>query len=313
MAEKPAKQSKSDAFNKTSAEGAPSSPTFNRTELIAQVKGILAKNVTGNAYKIYGGEEELNPTANQKNLIKSIERSDIVFVDGPIGTGKTLWTTYVGLAGLASGKYKRIGISVPAVKADEDVGFLPGDLGEKMYPHLKPILDSIDDWIGKDLRMKLQDAGVIDIEAQAFMRGRTMKKTFLILDESQNASGKQLMTTLGRIGTGSTFVFMGDNNQNDRTKTTSAYVYMINRFAVPRYMNVDSVTQKSFVGHVVLDAVDVSRHPFLQMMVKSKDHLPLVMDESKLNHLGNGTIGANSNKKNGSNGHSHAQPQQKPS
>jgi phosphate starvation-inducible PhoH-like protein len=257
-----------EAFNAKSAEGAPS-PVLNRQQLITQVKGILEKNASGNTYKTHDGEEELNPSSNQKALMQAVADKTMVFVDGPFGTGKTIWTTYMGLSGLASKKYRRIGISVPAVSAGEDLGFLPGGMEEKMLPHIKPILDSIDDWIGKDLRIKLQEAGVIDVEPQAFMRGRTMKKTFLIIDESQNATGPQLMTTLGRLGFDSTFVFMGDNRQNDRTKADSAYVQFMNRFTADKYIN------SGYVDYVVLGTDDVRRHPFLKFVVENDDHRAL--------------------------------------
>lgn len=244
-------------------------PRANRRQLITDVKTILKQCVNGHNFITVDGEE-LTPTANQKRQMETIFRNPIALVDGPFGTGKTLWTTYMALQGLVDKKYRRIAITAPAVEAGEQLGFQPGDKDAKMLPYINQILESIDDWVGKDMRVKLQEAGIIEIEAHAFMRGRTFKNTFFILDECQNASGKNLMTAISRLGRESTFVFMGDNRQNDRTSGDSAYVAFINRFTAPKYL------ESGFVGHAVLDKTDVRRHPFLEMIVNEGDDAPLI-------------------------------------
>ena len=259
-------------FAIASTEGAPES-RINKQQLIARVKSIFSKNVSGNIYKTHFGEE-LEPTANQKNILKFTAEKDVVIVDGPFGTGKTMWTTYMALLGLAGRQYNRIAITAPAVEAGENLGFLPGEANDKMLPYVNQILESFDDWIGKDLRMKLQEVGIIDIEPHAYLRGRTMKETFFILDESQNASGPQLMTALTRLGNGSTFVFMGDNRQNDRTNGDSAFVQFINRFADLEYAE--------YVGHITLTKDDICRHPFLKLVAENGHDGPLEQFETHI-------------------------------
>lgn len=259
-------------FEKAGIEGAPV-PTENKQQLISRVKAIFAKNISGDVYTTNSGEE-LQPTENQKNLLNLVGKKDVVIVDGPFGTGKTMWTAYMGLIGLVEKKYNCIAITAPVVEAGEKLGFLPGEANNKMLPYVNQILESFDDWIGRELRTKLQAAGVIDIEPQAYLRGRTMKKTFFILDESQNCSGPQLMTALTRLGKDSTFVFMGDNRQNDRTDGDSAFVQFINRFTAPEYMN------SGHVGHAVLTKEDIRRHPFLQLVAENGHDKPLEQFES---------------------------------
>ncbi len=260
-----AKTAPADDFNNV----AEISPRANRSQLITEVKNILKQNVSGNNFTTFY-DEELTPTPNQKKLMATISDVPVALVDGPFGTGKTLWTTYMALQGLTEKKYRRISITAPAIEAGEQLGFQPGDKDAKMLPYINQILESIDDWVGKDLRVKLQEAGIIEIESHAFMRGRTFKNTIFILDECQNASGPNLMTALTRLGKDSTFVFMGDNRQNDRTNGDSAFVAFINRFTDPKYL------EGGFVGHAVLDKTDVRRHPFLEMIVEEGDDTPLV-------------------------------------
>lgn len=277
-AKKPA-QDAADAFNNESAKGAPESPRLNRQQVIAQIKGIFKKNRKGNSFITYDNEE-LDPTQNQNLLMQAIEKSPIVFVEGPVGTGKTSWTSYMALQGLVEKKYNHIAITAPVVEAGEKLGFLKGDLNDKMFPYINQILEAFDEWIGMDLRLKLQETGIIEIAPHAFMRGRSLKNTFFILDESQNANGPQLMTSITRIGYDSTFVYMGDNFQNDRTTGDAALVQFVNRFTDPAYV------ECGFVSHVRLGASDVRRHPFLKMMVERGDERPL--DKFENHSSGNG-------------------------
>jgi len=255
-------------FGSAAADGAPPQPKLNRTELIKRAKTLLQKSCADGKYQSREGEY-LEPTPNQNHLIATVANHSATFVDGPFGTGKTIWTVLAGLTGLIEKKFNRIALTAPAVEAGENIGFLPGDKDAKMFQHVNQILEAFDDWIGKDLRVQLQNAGIIEIEAHAFLRGRTMKKTFFILDECQNASGKQLITAISRLGHDSSFVFMGDNKQNDRTDGDSAFVQFINRFTAPKYL------ESGFIGHVVLGKEDVRRHPLLKMMVENGDDRPL--------------------------------------
>ncbi len=214
--------------------------------------------------------EILTPTDNQRILMDLIDTKDIVFADGPAGSGKTLWTCFMALQGLRQGRYQKIAIAAPAVEAEEQHGFLPGSINKKMDPFINQILETFDEilgngdsYVGKPLREKLVSTGLIEIAPHAFNRGRTYKNTLYILDECQNASWKQLMTALTRLGTGSTFVFMGDDRQNDRTSKQSAFVNFVRRFTKDTYQD--------YIGAVKFGPADVRRHPLLKLIMEEGD------------------------------------------
>lgn len=255
-----------DDFNQSSGATA----VLSKTQLLSQLKQRLPR-FSGNQVKLPEGEV-LTPTPNQRNLIKNLEEKPINLIEGTFGTGKTMWTCYMGLLGLVEKKYNRICLNAPAVEAGENIGFLKGSADEKMLPHVNQILEAFDDFIGEDLRKKLCEANIIKIEPHAFMRGRSLKKTFFIFDECQNATGPNLQTGLTRIGHDSTFVFLGDRRQNDRTESEPAYSAFINRYTKPVYAE--------FVTHSQLGAEDVKRHPFLKLVVEQGDDAPLQGHES---------------------------------
>lgn len=244
--------------------------TLSKGQLISLLKQRLPR-FSGNQVKLPDGEE-LTPTANQRKLINNIEEKPINLVEGTFGTGKTMWACYMGLLGLAERKYNRICVNAPVVEAGESVGFLKGDLNQKLLPHVNQILEAFDDFIGEDLRKKLCEAEVIKTEPHAFLRGRSFKRIFFILDECQNATGPQLQTALTRLGQDSTFVFMGDRRQCDRRDGELAFPAFINRYTKPVY--------HAYVAHSQLGKEDVKRHPFLQLMVAQGDDAPLQGYES---------------------------------
>lgn len=215
------------------------------------------------AESFFMGEEKIVPTKNQKELLNLLDTKTIVFVKGPFGTGKTFWTCLAGLQGLVEKKYNKISLTAPAVEADEELGFLPGDKDAKMAQHVNQIIETLEDLVGKKTVQDMRDSGLIEIAPHAYNRGRTYKKTFYILDESQNASGKQLMTSLGRLGFGSTFVYMGDAKQNDRTNGTPAFVKFTERF--------NKAVYASQIGEVTMGKEDVRRHPLLKLIVENGD------------------------------------------
>lgn len=237
-------------------------PLPKKEELIAAIKKQLETIQDAHGTLNIGGEV-LNPTVNQKKLMNLIENKDIVFVNGPVGTGKTFWTCFAALKGLAEGKYNHISLTAPAVEAGERLGFLPGTKDEKMEEHVNQILESFDDLIGKGRRIQMQQAGLIEIAPHAFNRGRTYKHTLYILDECQNATAKNLMTSIGRLGFKSTLVYMGDDRQNDRTSRTSAYVPFVARFTKAAYA--------AEIGSVTMGKEDVRRHPLLAKIVANDD------------------------------------------
>jgi phosphate starvation-inducible PhoH-like protein len=243
-------------------------PVLNKAQILSMLKKTMpAEGPNGQVRTLDG--EELNPTKNQRALMKMIDEKPVVMVEGPAGSGKTIWACERALRGLLSKKFNQICLNTPAVTAGEEIGFLKGGLEDKMSPHVNQILEAFDDFIGEKLRKDMMAAGLIKITPYAFLRGSSLKKTFSIFDESSNASGPNLQTALMRIGKDSTFVFTGDAKQNDRTPQGGcAYTAFVDRYTTdPDYAE--------YVGHVVMDASDVRRHGLVQKIVEKGDDRPL--------------------------------------
>ena len=195
----------------------------------------------------------------QKNYIRSLKESDIVISAGPAGTGKTFLAVAVALTMLLEKKIERIILSRPAVEAGERLGFLPGDMKEKVDPYLRPLYDSLYDLFHFEKIQKKIEVGDIEIAPLAFMRGRTLKNSFAILDEAQNATDTQIKMFLTRIGENSKIVINGDPSQIDLPNKT---ISGLNR-------------SKKLLGHlkeisvVDFDHTDVVRHPLVSKIVKA--------------------------------------------
>ncbi len=157
-------------------------------------------------------------TINQKNYIDSIRRFDIVFGIGPAGTGKTYLAMAMAIAALTRKEVHRVVLARPAVEAGEHLGFLPGDLQEKVNPYLRPLYDALHDMMSFDNASRLLEQGVIEVAPLAFMRGRTLNDAFVILDEAQNATSEQMKMFLTRLGFSSKAVITGDVTQTDLPK-----------------------------------------------------------------------------------------------
>ena len=195
----------------------------------------------------------------QKEYVRALRQSDIVISTGPAGTGKTFLAVAVGLTLLLDKKIERIILSRPAVEAGERLGFLPGDMKEKVDPYLRPLYDSLYDLFDFEKIQRMIEIGDIEIAPLAFMRGRTLKNSFAILDEAQNATDTQIKMFLTRIGENSKIVINGDPSQIDLPhKNTSG----LNR-------------SKRLLGHldeisvVDFDHSDVVRHPLVSKIVKA--------------------------------------------
>jgi len=195
----------------------------------------------------------------QKNYVRALKDSDIVISTGPAGTGKTFLAVAVALTMLLDKKIERIILSRPAVEAGERLGFLPGDMREKVDPYLRPLYDSLYDLLDFEKIQKKIEVGDIEIAPLAFMRGRTLKNSFAILDEAQNATDTQIKMFLTRIGENSKIVINGDPSQIDLpNKSLSG----LNR-------------SKKLLGHlneisvVDFDHKDVVRHPLVSKIVKA--------------------------------------------
>ena len=154
-------------------------------------------------------------TENQKRYIDAIRDHDIVFGIGPAGTGKTYLAVAMAVSALANNQVRSIVLTRPAVEAGEKLGFLPGDLAQKVNPYLRPLHDALGDMLGVEKALALQEQGVIEIAPLAFMRGRTLSNAFIILDEAQNTSKEQMKMFLTRIGFDSRAIITGDITQID--------------------------------------------------------------------------------------------------
>ena len=195
----------------------------------------------------------------QKEYVRALRQSDIVISAGPAGTGKTFLAVAVGLTLLLDKKIERIILSRPAVEAGERLGFLPGDMKEKVDPYLRPLYDSLYDLFDYEKIQKMIETGDIEIAPLAFMRGRTLKNSFAILDEAQNATDTQIKMFLTRIGENSKIVINGDPSQIDLpNKNTSG----LNRSK----KLLGSLNEISVVD---FDHSDVVRHPLVSKIVKA--------------------------------------------
>lgn len=161
-------------------------------------------------------------TANQLKMVQSIAHNDILFAIGPAGTGKTYTAVALAVRALRNKEIKRIILTRPAVEAGENLGFLPGDLKEKVDPYLRPLYDALDDMIPADKLKDYLERRVIEVAPLAFMRGRTLDNCFVILDEAQNATDMQLKMFLTRMGPTAKFIVTGDLTQIDLPKKTQS-------------------------------------------------------------------------------------------
>ena len=195
----------------------------------------------------------------QKNYVRALKEKEIIISSGPAGTGKTFLAVAVGLTMLLEKKIERIILSRPAVEAGERLGFLPGDMREKVDPYLRPLYDSLYDLLDFEKIQKKIEVGDIEIAPLAFMRGRTLKNSFAILDEAQNATDTQIKMFLTRIGENSKIVINGDPSQID----------------LPNKSLSGLSRSKKLIGHldeisvVDFDHKDVVRHPLVSKIVKA--------------------------------------------
>ena len=197
----------------------------------------------------------------QKDYIRALKESDIVISNGPAGTGKTYLAVAVALTMLLEKKIDRIILSRPAVEAGERLGFLPGDIKDKVDPYLRPLYDSLYDLLDYEKIQKKIEIGDIEIAPVAFMRGRTLKNSFAILDEAQNATDIQIKMFLTRIGENSKIVVNGDSSQID----------LINKNHSGLLRSKDLLKNLDEISVVDFEHTDVVRHPLVTKIVKAYD------------------------------------------
>ena len=200
-------------------------------------------------------------TANQKKMVQSIEKNDIVFAIGPAGTGKTYTAVALAVRALKNKAVKKIILTRPAVEAGENLGFLPGDLKEKIDPYLRPLYDALDDMIPADKLGYYMTTRTIEIAPLAYMRGRTLDNAFIILDEAQNSTDGQLKMFLTRIGGNAKAIITGDVTQIDLPPKVKSGLEK----SVRILQNIEGI------GHVELDEDDVVRHKLVKAIIKAYD------------------------------------------
>jgi phosphate starvation-inducible PhoH-like protein len=201
-------------------------------------------------------------TANQKRMVSLTDRNDIIFAIGPAGTGKTYTAVALAVRALKNKMVKKIILTRPAVEAGESLGFLPGDLKEKIDPYLRPLYDALDDMIPADKLGYYMSTRVIEIAPLAYMRGRTLDNAYIILDEAQNATDLQLKMFLTRIGAHAKAIITGDLSQVDLPKNQRSGLEK----AIRILRNIDGI------GHVELDEEDVVRHRLVKAIIRAYDH-----------------------------------------
>lgn len=200
-------------------------------------------------------------TSNQKKMVQAIDKNDIVFAIGPAGTGKTYTAVALAVRALKNKQVKKIILTRPAVEAGESLGFLPGDLKEKIDPYLRPLYDALDDMIPADKLGYYMTTRAIEIAPLAYMRGRTLDNAFIILDEAQNATDLQLKMFLTRIGASAKAIITGDVTQIDLPPKVKSGLEKSVRILA----NIEGI------GHVVLDEEDVVRHKLVKAIIKAYD------------------------------------------
>lgn len=195
----------------------------------------------------------------QREYVQSVKKNDIVFGIGPAGTGKTFLAVAMAVAAMRRGEVKRIILTRPAVEAGENLGFLPGDLKEKVDPYLRPLYDALYSIFGTEHTNRLMDRETIEVAPLAYMRGRTLDDAFVILDEAQNTTVQQMKMFLTRLGFGSKMIINGDITQIDLPAGTTSGLVHAERV----------LKHVKGIGHVEFDAADVVRHPLVSKVIQA--------------------------------------------
>jgi phosphate starvation-inducible PhoH-like protein len=228
------------------------------------VEAEIANNPSEKDVILYGngGKVIKVKSPNQRVMVDMVEKNDVVFAIGPAGTGKTYTAVALAVRALKNKEIKRIILARPAVEAGESLGFLPGDLKEKIDPYLRPLYDALDDMIAPEKLKQYIETRVIEIAPMAFMRGRTLDNAYVILDEAQNATDLQLKMFLTRMGPHAKFIITGDLTQIDLPRR--------NQSGLLKAVNIlDGIKGINFT---YLTFEDVVRHKLVKDIIKAYDH-----------------------------------------
>ena len=198
-------------------------------------------------------------TANQRKLVKASQENDMVFAIGPAGSGKTFTSVALAVRALKNKEVRRIILTRPAVEAGENLGFLPGDLKEKLDPYMQPLYDSLRNMIPAEKLLEYLEHGIIEIAPLAFMRGRTLDNAFVILDEAQNTTSAQMKMFLTRMGQSAKFIITGDITQIDLPRNQRSGLIMA----------VDNLKDIEGIGLVKLNENDVIRHKLVKEIIRA--------------------------------------------
>ncbi|MBC2685391.1 PhoH family protein [Bacillus toyonensis] len=226
---------------------------------IAQFEELYEEEI----FKTAKGKTIRVKTMGQRRYIHAMKKNDIVFGIGPAGTGKTYLAVVMAVRALKQGYVKKIILTRPAVEAGESLGFLPGDLKEKVDPYLRPLYDALHDILGQEYTQRMMERGVIEIAPLAYMRGRTLDDSFVILDEAQNTTGVQIKMFLTRLGFSSKMVITGDPSQVDLPKGAKSGLSIATNV-------LSGVSGLSFI---TLEQSDVVRHPLVQRIIEAYDKM----------------------------------------
>ena len=225
--------------------------------------GPIVEDAGNNDILVFGpnGKVIRAKTANQKLMATVAEKNDIIFAIGPAGTGKTYTAVALAVRALKNKAVRKIILTRPAVEAGESLGFLPGDLKEKIDPYLRPLYDALDDMIPSDKLNYYMANRIIEIAPLAYMRGRTLDNSFIILDEAQNTTDLQIKMFLTRIGPSAKAIITGDLTQIDLPKNQKSGLYKASRIL----KNIEGI------AHVQLDEADVVRHRLVKAIIRAYD------------------------------------------
>ncbi|MGG0823237.1 PhoH family protein [Paenibacillus turicensis] len=222
-------------------------------QLLDLYKGEVAITFRGKPIRV--------KTIGQKHYVSTVKKRDVVFGIGPAGTGKTYLAVVLAISALKEGSVKRIILTRPAVEAGESLGFLPGDLQEKVDPYLRPLYDALYDVMGPEQTAKALERGLIEIAPLAYMRGRTLDDSFIILDEAQNTTPEQMKMFLTRLGNGSKMVITGDVTQIDLPRGKKSGLIEARKI-------LQDIEEIGFVDFMESDVV---RHSLVQKIIVAYD------------------------------------------
>ena len=228
------------------------------TDQLDELRAIQSETIT----RTRRGEVIRARTFRQRQYVQALRKNDLIFCSGPAGTGKTFLAAMVGVQALLNNEYERLILTRPAVEAGERLGFLPGDLQQKVNPYLRPLYDALHELIDPEKIPSLMERGIIEVAPLAYMRGRTLSNAFIILDEAQNTTPAQMKMMLTRLGFQSRMVVTGDTTQTDLPSTQSSGL------SVAQHI----LTAVEGIAFCKLTQADVVRHPLVQRIVAAYEN-----------------------------------------